>query len=98
MANPRSELRIRPLMPPACLLSPPPRLPPEHITGGPCGLIKIKAIACKNQRKRASLQLKAATDPPTPSTHTPWVLPFEAVPLEDTGVVRPQKGKKKKSS
>lgn len=28
-------------------------LPPEHITGGPCGLIKIKEITCKDQRKRA---------------------------------------------
>lgn len=28
--------------------------PPKHITGGPCGLIKIKEITCKDQRKRAS--------------------------------------------
>ncbi|CAB1417337.1 unnamed protein product [Pleuronectes platessa] len=28
--------------------------PPKHITGGPCGLIKIKEITCKDQRKRDS--------------------------------------------
>lgn len=28
--------------------------PPQHITGGLCGLIKIKEITCKDQRKRAS--------------------------------------------
>lgn len=45
---------VQPPLQPWSEFKEPPAPPPEYIRGGLCGLIKIKEITCKDQRKRAS--------------------------------------------